>query len=453
MERNEQFNHLAAVIGAGPAGLFAARELANHGVQVVLINRDIKPGGLAEYGIYPDKLRMKEGLRNQFHQILAQEGIHYFGNLSVGENGDLSIDDLRRMGVQAVLVTVGAQGTKWLGLPGEDLTGVYHAKDLVYHYNLLPPYSRKPFHIGRKVAIVGMGNVMADIAHYLIQERQVDEVIAIARRGPGEIKFSRAEIQEIGANLDQQALFDEIDQNAELMRSIGQDPVATKAFFQQALAKTPPVKSQTHFIIRFLMSPMRILGDESGHVTGLEVQNNTLALKGDNPRARGLGTFQVLDVDTVIFAIGDRVDEGLGLPVEGNEFCKDPTPRFPVGDLTYEVYDPRTCAPIPDIFVAGWSRKASSGLVGIARKDGIQGAQVVLQYLQALPPNEPQDLGQVMRQLRHLKDVTVDNQALARLKAIERARAQELGLDDFKFGTNEEMIEALEERPVGQLGD
>ncbi len=453
MEKNQQSDHLAAVIGAGPAGLFAARELANHGVQVVLINRDIKPGGLAEYGIYPDKLRMKDGLRNQFRQILAQDNIHYFGNITVGAEGDLTLADLRRMGVQAILVTAGAQGTKWLGLPGEDLTGVYHAKDLVYHYNLLPPFSRQTFHIGRKVAIVGMGNVMTDIAHYLIEERQVDEVITIARRGPGEIKFSRAEIQEIGGNLDQQALFAEIDQHAELMRSIGQDPEAIQAFFQKALSRMAPPKSHTHFTIRFLMSPMRILGDENGRVTGLEVQNNTLVLKGDNPRARGLDTYQVLDVDTVIFAIGDRVDEGLGLPVEGNEFCKDPSPRFPVGGLSYEVYEPHTCTPIPDIFVAGWSRQASAGLVGIARKDGEQGAQVVLQYLQTLPAPEPEALGRLECQLHRLKDSLVDNADLARLHAIERARAAELGVDDYKFGSNEEMLEALEEKPVGQLGD
>ena len=68
--------HYIAVIGAGPAGLFAARELAQQGVQVVLFNRDIKPGGLAEYGIYPDKHRMKEGLRAQFRQILALDNVH-----------------------------------------------------------------------------------------------------------------------------------------------------------------------------------------------------------------------------------------------------------------------------------------------------------------------------------------------------------------------------------------
>lgn len=71
------------VIGAGPAGLFAARYLAIQGAHVVLLNRDIKPGGLAEYGIYHNKYKMKDGLRKQFRQILEFPGIDYFGNVRV----------------------------------------------------------------------------------------------------------------------------------------------------------------------------------------------------------------------------------------------------------------------------------------------------------------------------------------------------------------------------------
>ena len=119
---------LVAVVGAGPAGLFAARQLANEGAHVVVFNRDIKPGGLAEYGIYPDKHKMKEGLRKQFRQLLGMPQLDYYGHLTVGEDADLSLADLRACGFQAILVTVGAQGTKWLGLPGEDLLegGVEH---------------------------------------------------------------------------------------------------------------------------------------------------------------------------------------------------------------------------------------------------------------------------------------------------------------------------------------
>jgi ferredoxin--NADP+ reductase len=157
MQTEPHDKHLVAIIGAGPAGLYAAKQLTTEGVNVVLFNRDIKPGGLAEYGIYPDKHKMKEGLRNQFRQILASPLLEYYGNITIGEHGDLTLDDLHQMGFQALLVTAGAQGTKWLGLPGEDLLGVYHAKDLVYHYNRLPPFSQRKFAIGCRVAIIGAG--------------------------------------------------------------------------------------------------------------------------------------------------------------------------------------------------------------------------------------------------------------------------------------------------------
>ncbi|HSG45612.1 MAG TPA: FAD-dependent oxidoreductase, partial [Anaerolineales bacterium] len=218
-----------AVVGAGPAGLFGARELANQGVRVALFNRDIKPGGLAEYGIYPNKHTMKSGLRKQFRQVLDIPNLDYYGNVTIGEEGDLSLDDLRGLGFQAILVTAGAQGTKWLGLPGEDLVGVYHAKDVVYHYNQLPPYSQQSFRFGKRCAVIGAGNVMLDIAHFLIREQKVDEVVAIVRRGPEEIKFDKKEMEYVIDNLDQSTLDVEIKRVTPIMQAVNQAPEAAHA--------------------------------------------------------------------------------------------------------------------------------------------------------------------------------------------------------------------------------
>ena len=102
-------SYSVAVIGAGPAGLFGARELANQGVRVALFNRDIKPGGLAEYGIYPEKHMMKEGLRKQFRGAIDNANLEYYGNIVIGDNGDITIDELRELGFDAVLVSAGAQ--------------------------------------------------------------------------------------------------------------------------------------------------------------------------------------------------------------------------------------------------------------------------------------------------------------------------------------------------------
>ncbi len=436
--------HLVAVVGAGPAGIFAAKELAANGVQVALLNRDIKPGGLAEYGIYFDKYRMKSGLRAQFRQILAQPGVAYFGNITVGEGRDISLDELRRLGFQAILITAGAQGTKWLGLPGEDLDGVYHAKDLVYHYNRLPGYSQREFHIGKRVAVIGMGNVMMDIAHYLISEKQVEEVMALARRGPAEVKFDRKELELVEANLDLDAYDAEVDRVSNIMRSLGEDPQQVKEFIHSTMEKALPTRSSTHFTMHFLVSPVRILGDSRGRVTGLEVEDNTLVMGADGEiKARPLGTRRTLDVDTVVFAIGDRVDEALGLPMEGSVFAVCRQPRFPQEGQSYEVDDPDDPCLIKDVFVAGWSRKASTGLVGVARKDGMLGAAAVLEYLSGLRLLSEAEVTAAIQKIEAYGKPAVTRPMLEKLEAAEQERARSLGLEEYKFASNEEMIAVI----------
>ncbi|GAP15413.1 NADPH-dependent glutamate synthase beta chain [Longilinea arvoryzae] len=435
--------HLVAIVGAGPAGLFAARELAVQGVDVILFNRDIKPGGLAEYGIYPDKHKMKEGLRTQFRQILSLPNVHYFGNVLIGSQADFSLDDLRKMGFQAILVTVGAQGTKWLGLPGEDLTGVYHAKDLVYHYNRLPPYSTQEFEIGKRVAIIGAGNVSMDITRFLATSRMVDEVISVVRRGPAEVKFDIKELEHVVAYIDLSDLYNELERVRPVMVSVGQNPVDFHDFVMTALEKGDLNTSRTKLHMRFLASPTRILGDENRHVCGLEIEENTLVNLNGDSKARGLGKYSVLDVDTVIFAIGDQVDGSLGIPVKGSEFIKNPAPRYPVEEQSYELIDPDTGEPIQDIFVAGWSRKASTGLVGIARKDGTNGARIVLQYLTDLPETGPNKLIEIEERIQALQKPVVTWHELQQLQAAEQARALELQVEEFKYSTNEEMLQAI----------
>jgi ferredoxin--NADP+ reductase len=442
---DDRSKYIVAVIGAGPAGLYAARQLALEGVQVILLNRDIKPGGLAEYGIYYSKYKMKAGLRKQFRQIMEIPEIHYYGNVMVGEMCDLKLDDLRAAGIQAILVSVGAQGTKWLGLPGENLKGVYHAKDIVYHYNRLPPYSTQDFYIGRRVALIGVGNVMADIAHWTIRDLKVDEVIAVARRGPVEVKFTKKEMEYVARNLDLKALDLEMARVSERMHAVGQDPEAAKAFLLASLPKAQEPVSDTRFRFEFLASPTRILGDVEGKVCGLEVEDTKLVPKDGDTKARGLGTKRVLDVETVIFCIGDKVDDDFGLPVQWNEFVKNPAPRFPVDGVSYEVYNPETEEALEGVFVAGWSREASSGLVGVARKDGESGARAMLEYLKTVQPSA--DPGHVFASLENAlagcgKRI-VHKEDVSRLENIEEAEARRLGQEEYKMRTNEEMLEAL----------
>lgn len=447
MNSGNEAGNLVAVVGAGPAGIYASKQLADAGVRVVLLNRDIKPGGLAEYGIYHDKHKMKEGLRKQFRQILATPGIHYFGNVIVGEAGTLSLQDLRALGCQAILVTVGAQGTKWLGLPGEELQGVYHAKDIVYHYNQLPPFSQQEFHIGRRAALIGVGNVMVDVAHWLVRDLKIDEVVAVARRGPAEVKFTKKEMESVVANLDLPALDGEIARVTPLMLDVGQDPAQARDFILSAQAKGEPATSDTCFRFEFLSSPTAIVDDGHGRVGGLEVEDTKLVPRNGDTSARGLGTRRVLDVDTVVFCIGDRVDDELGLPVEWNEFVKNPAPRYSADGVSYEAYDPAAAAPIEGVFVAGWARKASDGLVGVARKDGTLGADALLRYLATQPKLDADQIHQreqrLIQRLAQSGEPVVRKADWQRLEETEQAEADRQGLEAFKYGSNEEMLAAM----------
>ncbi len=445
MSTEVQTQYEVIVIGAGPAGLFAARELASAGARVAILNRDIKPGGLAEYGIYPTKHKMKEGLRKQFRQILQLPNLDYYGNIMVGENADLRLADIRAAGFKAILVTAGAQGTKWLGLPGEDIPrGVYHAKDIVYHYNRLPPNSLKDYYIGKRVALVGVGNVMLDIARWLARQVKVDEVMGIGRRGPAEIKFDKKEMEYVIANVDLAALDEELKRVAPVMESIGQDVNAARDFIHSALPKALEPVSQTRITLNFLYSPVRILGDESGKVCRLEIEENRLVRTDGDTKAVGTGVKRTIQIDTVIFAIGDKVDESFGLPVKWNQFVKNPEPRFPVEETSYEAFDPQAGQPLEGVFLAGWSREASTGLVGVARKDGERAAKCVLEYLETLPPGATAGAGEALRlRLQSLGKPVILKDDILRLEAVEQAEAERQGLEEFKFASNEEMLAAM----------
>jgi ferredoxin--NADP+ reductase len=334
------------------------------------------------------------------------------------------------------LVTVGAQGTKWLGLPGEQLVRVYHAKDLVYHYNKLPPYANQSYPIGKRVAIIGAGNVMLDIAHWLVRDQQVESVTAVVRRGPADVKFTRKEMESVFANLDQADLNAEITRTAPIMQAVGQDPAAAAQFLLSAAHKAVPSTSHTRLNFRFLAAPSEILSDTEGGASGLRITETTLVADGKGgTTAQSTDASSVLAVDTVIFAIGDTVDVNLGLPVQRGSFIKRANPTYPVENLSYEAdYGPG------NIFLAGWAREASTGLVGVARKDGSNAAKAIGQYLQTLPDSgTPAGWPALLNGLpKH-----VDKAAWQLLEQIEQANATAAGLPIFKFDNNAAMLEAL----------
>jgi hypothetical protein len=129
------------------------------------------------------------------------------------------------------------------------------------------------------------------------------------------------------------------------------------------------------------------------------------------------------------------VDDSFGLPIEWNEFVKSANPRFPVDGISYE-------SPAEDVFVGGWSRQASTGLVGYARKDGTNASKAVWQYLQTQQPGEP-NLKGLAGKLKNLNKPIVIKEDVKKLEAIEVAEAQKRGVEEFKFDNNDEMLQAM----------
>ena len=434
------------VIGAGPAGMFAAQKIAQGGHEVIILNRDIKPGGLAEYGIYPTKDKMKIGLRKQFAKVLSLPNVHYFGHVQVSSQAAVTIDDLRQFSPAAIVFAVGAQGTKKLGLPGETAKGVYAAKDFVYSYNLLPPFTAHDFSTGKRVAIIGMGNVMVDIARWLMidaPQKTAEEVIVVARRGPFEAKFDKKEFDYIEEFLDRQAFDEELRRIQPQLASVGQDisKLAQETFpvLAKPTAEHPQCKPRLRF--RFLCSPQAIHGDTSGRIDRLTVTENVLSERDGNIACKATDRTADLEVDTMIFAIGDVADPAVGLPYHRDSYVINPDQSDPKR-AAYELFDPRTCKVLEGMYAVGWARKASDGLVGIARHDAEVGAVHVLEYLKTAPESHV-PASQIEDWLRGKGLQIVTKPDLECLGRAEDQEAKQRGVLWFKYAEDEAMLAAI----------
>ncbi len=418
------------------------------GHEVFLFNRDIKPGGLAEYGIYPVKTTMKMGLRKQFSKVLSLPNLHYFGNVKVGSAYDITLDDLKALEPSALVVTCGAQGYNKLNLSGEDAKGVYSAKDFVYHYNQLPPYASEDFSTGKRIAVVGMGNVAADIMRWLLEDspgRRTEEVIVVARRGPYEAKFNEKELGHVEAHVDRGEFIQELERVKARCVACDQDVSAEKighATFP-GLRKDNLVQASPKLTFRFLCSPKEIVVGPDGRIRQLVVMENDLVLHGDgNTGAKGTDKTAVLDVDTLIFAIGDKHDSGLGLPMGPDGYATEPNLASP-SEPVYEMWDPGIGKALDGTYVAGWARRASTGLVGIARHDGENAAGKVIEYLKAVPEKGLLHAFEIEELLESKGLHPVNKSDLLTLARAEEREARARNLESFKYSDNSEMLNAI----------
>jgi len=451
MGSTENGGHLIIIVGAGPAGMQVVNMLSKEGHTIIILNRDTKFGGLAEYGIFPSKHRLRMGLKKNYWEILKRDNVHYFGNVTVGMDKPITVRDLQQVGASALVFATGAQGTKSIGVEGENAQGVFHAKDIVYHYNQLPGFSERPFEIGQRVAVIGIGDVMVDIAHWLIRYRQVQEITAIVRRGPAERKYNPKEVRVICGNIDREALEKEFTRIRPCLLEAGQDPGQILKDMTGEFAKCEQPISNTRMGFRFLSSPIRVLVDQNNRVRALELEKNRLERQGEDYASVGLKQTYEFPCDTVIFAVGDRADQNIGLAIKNGNFLTNPhsTQNDP-DDALFQIYDEQAGKVMEGFFVVGWARKASVGLVGIAKRDGDWCSEVVKRYLATRSPLDPTTLQEKVKSFQTLVErrqpTMVNKSELEILAQVEAEEARLRGLEEFKFPTHEEMLAAIQER-------
>ncbi|MDH7571470.1 MAG: NADPH-dependent glutamate synthase, partial [Armatimonadota bacterium] len=322
-----------AVIGSGPAGLAAAGDLARQGHAVTVFEALHRPGGVLVYGI--PEFRLPKAIVHEEIAALEAMGVRFETNVVIGRT--ITIDELFADGFDAVFVGTGAGLPMFLGIPGENLCGVYSANEFLTRMNLMRAYEfpkyDTPIRVGKRVAVIGGGNVAMDAARVALRTGP-EEVTILYRR-------SRAEMP---------ARLEEIER-----------------------AEEEGVRFE------LLVAPTRILGDENRQVVGIEVQRMVLGEPDASGRRRPVpqpGSEFQMPVDTVVVAIGNTP----------HPLVPQTTPGIRVTDHGTIVADRDTGAtPRPGLF-AGGDIVTGAATVIEAMGAGRRAAKAIGEYLATLPP-------------------------------------------------------------------
>ncbi|MGQ0574669.1 MAG: FAD-dependent oxidoreductase [Pseudonocardia sp.] len=386
-----------AVIGAGPSGLYAAASLAASGAQVSVdvIDRLAAPYGLVRYGVAPDHVKMKNVIR-VLQKPFDPAQVHFLGNVRIGEGG-IPLDELRTY-YHAIVHATGCSVDRRLGVPGEDLAGVLGSGVFVSwysghpdHITLDPPLD----HPG--VAVVGAGNVALDVARVLaktademaatdvpdvvldsLRASRVTDVHVLVRRGPQHVRFTPAELRQIGELAHADVLVH--DDGLLAAGAVGEhgDDKRQKQNLAMLDAWSGNVATgkPRRIHLRFLRSPVEVLG-AGGRVRGVVVERNAIV----DGRVVGTGERETLDVGLVVPAIGYDAEPIPGLPFDAR------TGTVP-NDGGRVVHDG---VAVPGAYVTGWIKRGPTGVIGTNKGDAAETAAAVLHDLPELPaPPHPE---------------------------------------------------------------
>jgi len=451
-----------AVIGAGPTGYYAAGHLLRREglvVEVDVYERLLTPYGLVRLGVAPDHESTKS-ITATFDKVAAQSRVRFFGGVEFGR--EVTLADLRACYHQ-ILYCTGAQTDRRMGIPGEDLEGSHSATEFVAWYNGHPDYCDHRFDLSvERVAVVGVGNVAVDVARILcrspgelaktdiadyaldaLRQSRIKEVCVIGRRGPAQAAFTSPEIKELGelGDADVAVVPEEVELDPlsrESLKERQSRAAAKKVEMLQGYALRKPTGKPRRLVLRFLVSPVELIGDARGRVLGMRLVRNELYATPEGAlQPRATDRFEDLSVGLVFRSVGYR-----GLPLPGVPFDDK---RGVIPNEKGRVLDPATRQPVGGEYTAGWIKRGPSGVMGANKSDAAETVGCMMEDLgegKVLAPVQPTAAAAeaLVRQRRPNFVSYADWLALNELE-VARGRAQ--GRPRSKFIRVEEMLAAL----------
>jgi ferredoxin/flavodoxin---NADP+ reductase len=446
-----------AVVGSGPAGVYAAAALTTSGQAVVdVLDRLPCPYGLVRYGVAPDHPKIRS-ISRTLQRSLEDPAVRFLGNVEVGAT--VTLDELHRY-YDAIVLAHGAAVDRRMGVPGEDLPGSFSATDFVAWYNGHPDAPIDQFTLeARSAVVVGAGNVALDVARVLAQSgddlRHTDmpdhvlsvldrsavrDVHLLARRGPTQTKFTTKELRELGELTEADVVVDpaELELDEASAQALVSQPAMKRNLqvFEEWAAREPEGRRR-RVHIRFRLQPSAVLGDE--RVEGARFERTVL---DEQARARGTGELVDVDAQMVVRSVGYR---GVALP--GAPFDDDSgTIPNDAGRVL------RDGAPVPGEYVAGWIKRGPTGVIGTNKHDANETVASLLADADALPRAAERDPDAIVALLA---DRGVEVVTWQGWEAIERAEAelgQAQGRERAKIAEKAALLRAAagDVEPVGE---
>jgi ferredoxin--NADP+ reductase len=385
-----------AIVGAGPAGFYAAAAFLACGdhAEVDMFERLPTPFGLVRSGVAPDHPKIKSVTR-VFDKTAALPRLRFMGNITVGRH--VSHEELTQ-NYDAVLYAVGSPRDRPLGIPGESLPGSHAATDFVSWYNGHPDHSRAAFDLTTSRAIVvGNGNVALDVARMLLLPRgmlrttdtadhaiaalgasKVRNVVVLGRRGPVQAAFTTPELRELAYLPDTAIRVDPRDLELDPIscRTLEDDGQATARrnlelltnYSERADGSMP--KTLT---LRFLTSPTEVVG--TNRVAGVRVTRNALHEDSSGRLvAVSTGENEIIEAGLVLRAIGYRGTAMPGLPFDERAGV--------IPNIDGRVIDPTTGSVTPGVYTAGWIKRGPTGVIGTNKRCAQETVDHILDDLQ-----------------------------------------------------------------------